>query len=231
MHILKPVRLAPPVLLVGLFMFSANNVLSQATPEQPTPSPTAAADATPQQPNAAESPAPQASPRVTSVEGSLELDDIIEVVVENLPQWAETNDASKLVPYINGRAIKGNYPEELHLSRGRLLYHLEIAPENKEVWTDLLGAPTLIRRPVTLSVGLEDGSAFDTVHRSNNPVSLTVISPVYGIIALVVILVTLVLLLRSFAIPTSFVNRVRLQPLENGDHTISGVRRWRSGFS
>ena len=36
----------------------------------------------------------------------------------------ENNDPMKLVPYINGRAIKGNYPDELHLERGRLIYHL-----------------------------------------------------------------------------------------------------------
>ena len=128
--------------------------------------------------------------------GSLELDDIVEIDLENLEAWAETNDASKLVPYINGRSIKGNYPEEIHLTRGRLIYHLEITPENKEVWTDLLGAPDHIRRPVTLSVGLENGSAFDSVHDvKGSPVVLTIISPVYGVVALLVIAATLLLLL------------------------------------
>ena len=53
----------------------------------------------------------------------------------------------------------------------------------------------LYDEPVTLSVGLEDGSAFDSVHEKDNPVTLTVISPVYGIVALLIIAATLVFLL------------------------------------
>jgi hypothetical protein len=188
--------------LAALVIITASNVLAQETVAQPAPSPgaTNAAQpaASPTQPNTAEptvTAVTAVKPRVISMTGSLELDDIIEIDIENLEKWAETNDASKLVPYINGRAIKGNYPEELHLQRGRLIYHLEITPENREVWTDLLGAPTAIRHPVTLSVGLENGSAFDSVHVRGNPVVLTVISPVYGLIALLVITVTLALLL------------------------------------
>jgi len=190
------------VLLAVLLFISANLVLAQGTSQQPAPSPAAtaatqaAANATP--PNNGEptvTSVKAVKPRVIHMTGSLELDDIIEVDLENLEKWAETNDASKLVPYINGRAIKGNYPEEIHLERGRLIYHLEITPDNKGVWTDLLGAPTAIRHPVTLSVGLENGSAFDSIHARDNPVILTVISPVYGLVALLVIVVTFALLL------------------------------------
>ena len=127
--------------------------------------------------------------------GHLELDDIIEVFVEGLEQWAETHDPNKLVPYINGRAIKGNYPDEIHLERGRLIFHLQITPESRDPWIDLLGEPTSTHRPVTLSVGLENGSAFDSVYEKENTLPLTVINPLYGIIALLVIAVTLVLLL------------------------------------
>jgi hypothetical protein len=107
--------------------------------------------------------------------GHLELDDIVEVHIENLERWVaanETHDPNKLVPYLNGRAIRGNYPDELHVDRGRLIYHLRISPENKDAWIDLLGAPDSYRKPVTLSVGLENGSAFDSVHERENPVHL-----------------------------------------------------------
>ena len=180
-------------LLAILVFISVNSVLAQGTDQQPTPSPnpTGAAQpaATPLQPIA------QSKPKVVAMIGNLELDDIVEVNVENLEQWAQTNDPAKLVPYINGRAITGNYPEELHLERGRLIYHLEVTPANKRVWIDLLGAPTSIRKPASLSVGLENGSAFDSKHDRSNPVTLTVISPVYGLIALLVIVVTLTLLI------------------------------------
>ena len=201
MHILK---LFPRLLFV--LLLTATAVFAQ---DDPTPTPTPQDDTVQSpQPNAtpapASSPAPspvvtaRIVPRVTQTQGHLELDDILEVKVENLEAWTaanENNDPAKLVPYINGRAIRGNYPDELHVDRGRLIYHLRIIPENKEVWIDLLGAPDGVKRPVTLSVGLENGSAFDSVHERDNRLALVVISPVYGIVAALIILATGILLL------------------------------------
>lgn len=149
--------------------------------------------------------------------GHLELDDVVELHVDNLEKWAETHDVNKLVPYINGRAIKGNYPEEIHLERGRVLFHLQITPESKDAWIDLLGEPTRAFRPVSLSIGLESGSAFDTIHGKDNTVPLTVISPVYGFLSLVIILVTLCLLLW-LARKTNIIR-------EPGPPPVSGKRR------
>lgn len=149
--------------------------------------------------------------------GRVQLDDVLEVYVENLEQWAETHDPSKLVPYINGRGIKGNYPDEIHLERGRLIFHLQITPESRDAWIDLLGEPSSTHRQVTLSIGPETGSAFDSVHAKDNPVPLTVISPAYGILALIVILVTLILLLWLCR-TTNIIREPGLPP-------ISGKRR------
>ena len=132
------------------------------------------------------------SPKVAAVVGNFELDDIIRVQVDHLAEWAAKNDASKLVPYLNGRAIRGNYPVEIHASKNHIHYHLAITPESKGVWVDLLGEPVL-RRPVTVSVGLENQSPFDTVFGDGNRLRLTIISPVYGLVALVVVLGTLIL--------------------------------------
>lgn len=195
MQTLKPRRLVQILVLAVLLIIGVDSVRAQETPDnQPTPSPTATAAA---QPSASPSPTP-VQPMVTQVIGNVELDDIVEFHIENLEKWTllkETNKAYKLVPYINGRAIRGNYPEELHLERGRLIYHLEITPDNKKVWIDLLGAPKSMREPATISVGLEDGSAFDSIHERDHPVTLTVISPLYGLLALVIIFATLALLL------------------------------------
>ena len=182
------------VQLATLLLITVSTAFAQGGTPQPTATPTpsnAAAQpaATPLQP------VKSAEPKVVSVIGNIELDDLVEVRIENLDKWAETNDATKLVPYINGRAITGNYPEELHLERGRLIYHLEITPENKKVWIDLLGAPHTLREPATVSVGLEKNSSFDSVYGTTNPLTLTVISPVYGLIALAVILSTFVFML------------------------------------
>ena len=131
-----------------------------------------------------------------AIEGNLELDDLIRVRVENLDQWADTNDATKLVPYINGRGINGNYPEEINLNANELYFHLEILPENKSTWVDLLGAPEGRRKSVGFSVGPEaPGSPFDSVFDKGHPLTLTVISPAYGIMAAVVVFITLVLLI------------------------------------
>ena len=134
------------------------------------------------------------APKVMGIQGNLEADDLIRVLVDNLSDWAKTNDATKLVPYLNGLAIRGNYPQEIHASQNHLQFHLQITPANREAWVDLLGSPSGIRKPVLFSVGLENQSPFDTVYDQNNRVSLTVISPAYGVIALVVVVVTLILL-------------------------------------
>ncbi len=189
------------ILLAGLLLttaFIANAQLSSsqaAVTPSVTSTPGAAASAAP-------TPSPHAlpaiavpPPKVTGITGRLELDDIVRVQVESFAEWAATHDATKLVPFINGRAIRGNYPEEIHPDELRLHLHLEITPENKEVWTDLLGEPSGTRRPVTFSIGLENQSPFESVFNEANPVLLTVISPVYGVVALLVVLFTLILFL------------------------------------
>jgi len=201
----KARRVGQALLLVGLLFFhvipsvpaqqaAAPQEQPQQVPTSQQPSPAKSPQPAPTQPQ--QSPTPDASPRVIRAIGDVELDDDIEINIDNLEKWAEKNDVTKLVPYINGRSIKGNYPEEIHLERGRIIYHLEINPENKKTWIDLLGEPHSLRENVTLSVGPEGtGSAFDSVHERDNPISMTVISPVYGLIALLIITVTLILLL------------------------------------
>ena len=138
-----------------------------------------------------------AKPRVTNLsEGHLELDVVIRVDVDHLAEWAAIpgNNPAKLVPYLDGLAIHGNYPGEIHTANNHLHFHLRITPENKEVWIDLLGAPENIRKPVRFSVGLEGQSPFETVYDDNNKLLLTVISPWYGVVALIIVLVTLILL-------------------------------------
>ena len=181
--------LALPLLLLAT-VYVAN---AQGTNSQAAASPSLAAAATPAaSPAAAPAATPQASPnpapKVVSVQGHLELDTVVGVEVENFMEWAATHEATKLVPFINGRAIRGNYPEEIHPDKNRLHFHLEISPENKEVWTDLLGEPPGTRRMVTFSIGLENQSPFDSVIGQGNEIPLTVISPVYGLIALLVVL-------------------------------------------
>src|SRR5882724_10270388 len=170
------------------------NSQAAATPSASSTSTPGASPVLP--PNAQASPSiPDHSPKVVGIEGHLELDNIVSVEVDNFTEWAATHDATKLVPFLNGRAIRGNYPEEIHPDKSRLHFHLEITPETREVWTDLLGETRGMRRPVTFSIGLENQSPFDSVYGASNPVLLTIISPVYGAISLLVVLFTLILFL------------------------------------
>jgi len=172
---------------------------------QPAASPAPAANpspgASPQNSSTTQANNPQpvptpASPRVSAViEGHLELDNLIQIEVEHLQEWMSNtaNDPKKIVPYINGRAIRGNYPEEIHSSRNHLQFHLELTPDTKDVWNDLLGEPQGLLRPVAFTVGLEDKPPFDTVFDQGHKIPLTVISPKYGVIALLLVLFTLIL--------------------------------------
>jgi hypothetical protein len=151
--------------------------ISPAPVTSPSPSPTTVAT----------------HPKVTGIEGHLELDSIIKVEVANFSEWAATHDATKLVPFLNGRAVRGGYPNELHPDSRRLSFHLLITPENKKLWIDLLGEPHGLSHPVTFTIGLETESPFDSVFDQSNPLPLTVISPPYGVIGLLIIVFTLVL--------------------------------------
>ena len=182
------------VLLLFLIVLIVRLAIGGGTVNAQTASPTPAPIPSPQVVEVTRpAPAPAPSPKVVAVDGHLELDTIVGVEVEHFSEWAATHDPTKLVPFINGRAVRGDYPEEIHPDRNRLHFHLEIKPQNKELWTDLLGAPQGLRHPVTFTVGLESESPFESDFNQSKPLPLTVISPVYGVVGLLVILFTLVL--------------------------------------
>jgi hypothetical protein len=129
-----------------------------------TPTPTASASPSP---TSSPTPTPVTPPKVTKVDGHLELDVVIVVEVEHLSEWAAKNDPTKLVPYLNGLAIRGNYPEEIHAATNHLHFHLQITPENRESWVDLLGEPPGTLRRVSFSVGPENQAHARSPENSN----------------------------------------------------------------
>jgi hypothetical protein len=171
---MKPARAVGVAIFALIGCFTVQRVSAQAAPNSQA--------------------SPVVQPKVTHIEGNLEADDLILVDIDNLDEWAKTHDPRKLVPYLNGLALRGNYPNEVHTSKNHVRFHLQITSDNKHAWVDLLGAPDGLHKLVLFSVGLEDQSEFDTVYDQSNPARLTVISKWYGIIALVVVLVTLALL-------------------------------------
>jgi hypothetical protein len=176
--------------LVLCVVAAAIVAVAQSPSITPAPAGTPATSAAP-----VSSPPATLAPKVISVEGNLELDDIIRVEVDHLNEWASKNDASKLVPYLNGLAIHGNYPEEIHASQNHLHFHLQNTAQSRQVWIDLLGEPHSTRKAVAFSVGLDNQSPFDSVYDSQHPLWLTVINRFYGLVALVVVLAALIVLI------------------------------------
>ena len=140
-------------------------------------------------------------PRVTAVNGRIEVGQTITVDADHLSDWSANNDPRKLVPYLDGKALTGIYPEEVNLSENRLLFHLQRTPESRNEWRNLLHEPVM-RRPISFSVGLEQQPPFDTVFDDDNMLTLTVIPKTWGIVSLAVVFGTLVLLV-SLSIRTN----------------------------
>lgn len=198
--ILSSFVLSSTLLLSCPFIASGQGTNPQTSVAPATPAESRTATASAPVPNPGPESSPVASrspsPKVMKItDGHLELDDLVDVEVEGLAEWAAKNDTSKLVPYINGRAITGNYPEAILPTKNHLQFHLQMTPDNKAVWIDLLGAPDGIRKPVAFSVGPEGIGPFDSAFDKSNRIPLTVLSPVYGVVALFVILGTLFILL------------------------------------
>lgn len=131
------------------------------------------------------------SPKVIDVSGNLELGKEIVFNVTHLSEWAQDHDSRKIVPFINGKSLNGLYPEQIDLSQNQLRFHLLRTPATKRVWNDLFHEPVL-SRPVTLSLGLEDQTVFDSVFDDAHEIPLTVIPKRWGIVSLIVIVLTLV---------------------------------------
>ena len=127
-------------------------------------------------------PADISQPKVTGMSGRLELGREITLQVDHLSAWAVNNDPQKLVLFLNGRALKGLYPEQVNLAANKLLFHLRRTPEARVVWNDLFHEP-VPSRPVSLSVGLVEKGAFDTVLDYEHPATLTVVPTRVTIIA------------------------------------------------
>src|SRR6266581_9031677 len=99
------------VLLFFLILLIARLAMGEGAVNAQTASPTPAPVPSPQVTDVTRpAPAPAPSPKVMGIEGHLELDSIIKVEVANFSEWAATHDAKKLVPFLNGRAVRGGYP-------------------------------------------------------------------------------------------------------------------------
>ena len=164
------------------------------------------------QPGLAQSVSPKTSPKVVEFSGELRIDREITLTVAHLSDWARDHDPQRLVLFLNGRPLKHAYPEQIELSAGRLRFHLREPDVSQPVWWDLLHEPKFYR-PVTVSVGLEDQSPFETVYDSDNRLNFTVVPKVQGIISLLLVLVSIPLFFL-FARSTDILRERGPRPLQ-----------------
>lgn len=124
--------------------------------------------------------------KVVAVSGDVEVDDLLEVTIIGLNQWAKTQGHApwRLVPYLNGRALVGVYPVAVNVRTGTLQFHLRMTPENRASWNNVLSPPTLTKK-IRFSVGLELQDPFETeLTLEGKPANLIVMEIEWAIAAL-----------------------------------------------
>ena len=102
--------------------------------------------------------------------------------------------------FLEGRKLSGMLLEGFDVNTNTIQFHIRRGRDNQEDWSDLLGDPPLderfFERPVTLSVGLENGSPLDTTVRD---FKLVRVSKFWFWVGLAGILVLLVAMFRLAA--------------------------------
>ena len=175
----------------------------------PPPAPAPAAPAQPAPP----APATPAVPKVLRLDGSFGVGNVVQVQVDNLATWvAAGHDANKLVPFINGRALIGEYPVEVHNSDKEVFFQLDVTPANRDVWLSVMGPLNVMKKEVEFSVGLENDAPFATVLKGPLSPVLTVVQQPYGFISFLMVVGTLVGLI-ALAIKTDLLRDVGPCPL------------------
>ena len=166
-------------------------------------------------------------PRVTTVKGEIKIGEEVTFQIDHLSDWAVDHDPQTLVPYLNGRALKGLYPEQINLSENKLLFHLRRTPDSKQVWADLFHEPVL-RRPVSVSVGLENQLPFDTIFDDDNRLGPIVIPKAFGLASLAVI--SLAVILFSFLVRRTDIIRYAGPRPESGKEKRYSLERAQTAF-
>jgi hypothetical protein len=141
------------------------------------------------------------------------IDDIVLVKVEGLQTLLNlskcVNDKNEkqlncqeqpITLFLDGRKIEGIPVEGFDVNTNTMQFHIRRGADNQEDWSDLLGDPPFdhrfFERPVTLSVGLENGSPLDTSVRD---FKLVRVSKAWFWVGLAGILVLIVAMFRLAA--------------------------------
>jgi hypothetical protein len=161
------------------------------------------------------------------------LNDYLVFVVSNLATWSPALQASpKIVPYINGIAIRGDYPVAIDTSRNTVTFKLkriqDAKVDNREAWSVLLRRPRPSERTrlVQVSLGTEDGREVlplaDTAASDGN-LALVVLPWWSWLLAL--LLLVIIGALVYFGIESDILRDSDLEPFNKGDRRPYSLAR------
>lgn len=138
---------------------------------------------------------PAPVPVVTQLKGTFGVGYTVHVRIENLATWISAgHDPTKLVPFMNGRRLPQEYPVEVHATANEVFFELDITPNNRGTWIDIIGPLNVMSKRVEFSVGPENDAPFATKLKGANSPEFTIVQQPYGWLSLVVVLGTLVAL-------------------------------------
>lgn len=150
-------------------------------------------------PSFAQNTPPPALRVIAITKGDLEVGGIITVKVEGLAAWeaapatasGRTHDPYKLVPYLDGLPLGGQYPIGVHRLTGELVFPLGMTAANRDIWVQLIGEPKLLppelSRRVSFSVGLENDTEYAPIPNQK----LVIILPKWGAVSFAIIALTI----------------------------------------
>ncbi len=155
------------------------------------------------------------------------LGDSIDIKFENLAAWKaadKLNDPAKLVPFLNGMALKGLYSDG-EVGPGTLRFYLHRTADSAQAWTALQRQPQSEPRTVSVSVGPEAGPAVESDETDFKLIVVRKCWFVFYVIGLLVVFGLLVWLAKR-----SNLLRESPNPLAPGDRRPFSLGRTQMAF-
>jgi hypothetical protein len=134
------------------------------------------------------------------------LGDKILVTVENIAALAESAKDKQVILFLDGMPIKKLYPEVWNTVDSTIRFKLIRADGCKAIWDNLLGSPNSMTKPVSVSLGVEDGQPVPTVVDGDRKFNLIVMRP-NGLFFWSIVLIVILLAVFFWLAPKTAVLR------------------------
>ncbi len=136
------------------------------------------------------------------------LGDKVLVTVENIEAFKKQAEGKQVILFLDGMAIRKVYPEVWNAADGTIRFKLTRATDCKLIWDNLLGSPNSRTKPVSVSIGTEDGQPLPTLVDGDHRFNLIVLRPLgllfWGIIVIAIIFAVFFWLAPKTAVMRNF---------------------------